>query len=102
MVLPRESINWMIDYFLAPTGAQEMLIFVCLFCVELSIFIFLVQTHFKSTQRALREQSESTQRAFRFDMMIDDIHQTAHTIQTYYLEAGSGVRGRRLSGFPCW
>ena len=62
----------------------------------------LILTHFKITQRALREQSESTQRAFRFDMMIDDILQTAHTIQTYYLEAGSGVRGRRLSGPLCW
>ena len=29
-------------------------------CLKLSIFIFLTQTHFKSTQRALSKQSEST------------------------------------------
>ena len=71
--------------FLAPTGAQEMLIFfrsfVCLsirsslVCQELLIVIILAQTHFKSTQRAfkgaVREHSEhlegtqSTQRELR-------------------------------------
>ena len=34
--------------------------------------------------------------------LTDVIQQTTHTIQTYYLEAGSGVRGRRLSGPLCW
>ena len=47
-----------------------MLIFVrsvlpVLVCQELSIFIFLAQTHFKSTKRTLREHSERIQRALR-------------------------------------
>ena len=43
-----------------------MLIFVCLpslVYLKLSIFIFLAQTPFKSTQTALSKHSESTQQA---------------------------------------
>ena len=66
--------------FLAPTGAQEMLMFVrssvpsCQTCLEQSIFIILAQIfkqsvrnksavseHSESNQRAIREHSESTQ-----------------------------------------
>ena len=54
--------------FFVPTGAQEILMFDCLFvplcqtCLEQSIFIILAQI-FK--QRALKEHSESTQKALR-------------------------------------
>ena len=49
---------------LAPTGTQEMLIFVhpyvrtVLHCQDLSIFIFLAQIHFMNTQRALKKLSD--------------------------------------------
>ena len=39
-----------------PSSVRSFLI-----CQELSIFIFMAQIYFKSTQRVLREHSESTQ-----------------------------------------
>ena len=60
------SLSKSVEYcFLAPTGAQGVTIFVCLslVCLKLSIFIFLAQTHFKSTQRASSKHSESNQTA---------------------------------------
>ena len=58
------TFEWWSEWsFLAPTGAQEILIFVHLFvfsglvCLRLLIFIFWAQTHFKSTQRALSKHS---------------------------------------------
>ena len=58
---PRRTIG----FFLAPTGAQEMIIFIrplvrpSLVCLKLSHFTFLVQTIFKSTQRVLSKHQKA-------------------------------------------
>ena len=50
---PRRTIG----FFLAPTGAQEMIIFFV--CLKLSPFTFLIQTIFKSTQRVLSKHQKA-------------------------------------------
>ena len=62
--------SYLVYFFLAPTGAQEMLMFVCSVqtCLEQSIFIFLGQRaieHSENTQTTVKEQSKKSQRALK-------------------------------------